>query len=51
MYLQSCINQRLIINQMQLSVAHTTLIDPTDSVQLNEADKMWDRERRRSQLI
>ena len=35
MYLQSCINQRLIINQMQLSVAHTTLIDPTDSVQLD----------------
>ena len=40
MYLQSCINQRLIINQMQLSVAHTTLIDPTDSVQLNEADNV-----------
>jgi len=39
-FLQSCLNQRLIINQMQLSVAHTELIDPTASVQLNELDNV-----------
>ncbi len=40
MFLQSCLNQRLIINQMQLSVAHTELIDPTASIQLNEIDNV-----------
>ena len=35
-YLQSCLKQKLIINQMQLSVAHTELIDSTNSIKLNE---------------
>lgn len=37
-YLQSFLNQKLIVNQVQLSVAHTELIDPTGSIQLNEVD-------------
>lgn len=33
-YLQSLLNQRLIINQLQLSVGHTDLIDSTNSIKL-----------------
>lgn len=39
-YLQSCLNQKLIVNQMQLSVAHTDLIDSSNSVKLNDADNV-----------
>lgn len=35
-YLQSCLNQRLIINQLQLSVAHTELIDSSNSIKMRE---------------
>lgn len=39
-YLQSCLKQKLIINQMQLSVAHTELIDAANSIKLNEKDNI-----------
>lgn len=40
MYLQSCLKQKLIVNQLQLSVAHTELIDSSNSIKLNEADNI-----------
>lgn len=40
MYLQSVLNQKLLIDQMQLSVAHTELIDSSNSVQMNEVDNV-----------
>ena len=40
MYLQSCLPQKLIVNQMQLSVAHTEVIDETNSIKLNDADNL-----------
>lgn len=39
-YLQSCLNQKLIVNQMQLSVAHTDVIDSSNSIKLNEEDNI-----------
>lgn len=35
-YLQSCLNQKLIINQLQVSAAHTELIDSANSIKLTE---------------
>lgn len=35
-YLQSCLSQKLMVNQMQLSIAHTELIDSSNSIKLNE---------------
>lgn len=39
-YLQSCLSQKLIVNQMQLSVAHTDVIDSSNSIKLNDADNI-----------
>lgn len=39
-YLQSCLHQKLIVNQMQLSVAHTDVIDSSNSIKLNEEDNI-----------
>lgn len=39
-FLQSCLNQKLIVNQMQLSVAHTEVIDSTNSIKLNDEDNV-----------
>lgn len=36
--LQSYLDQKLIVNQMQLSVAHTTVIDESNSIKLNYED-------------
>lgn len=35
-YLQSCLHQKLLVNQLQVSVAHTELIDSANSIKLNE---------------
>ena len=39
-YLQSCIRHKLLVNQMQLSVAHTELIDSSNSIKLNDDDNI-----------
>lgn len=39
-YLQSCLEQKLIVNQMQLSVAHTEVIDSSNSIKLNDQDNI-----------
>lgn len=38
--LQSCLEQKLIINQMQLSIAHTDVIDSSNSIKLNDEDNI-----------
>lgn len=39
-FLQSYLNQKLIVNQMQLSVAHTEVIDSNNSIKLNDEDNV-----------
>ena len=39
-YLQSCIHQKLLVNQMQLSIAHTELIDASNAIKMNEKDNI-----------
>ena len=39
-YLQSCLSQKLVVNQMQLSVAHTEVIDSANSIKLNQKDNI-----------
>lgn len=40
MYLQSCLSQKLIVNQMQLGIAHTEVIDSSNSIKLNDKDNI-----------
>lgn len=35
-YLQSCLKQKLVINQLQLGIAHTELIDSSNSIKMRE---------------
>lgn len=39
-YLQSCLNQKIVINQLQLGIAHTELIDSSNSIKLNPEDEI-----------
>ena len=39
-FLQSFLDQKLIVNQMQLGVAHTEVIDTNNSIKLNDEDNI-----------
>lgn len=39
-FLQSFLDQKLIVNQMQLGVAHTEVIDANNSIKLNDEDNV-----------
>lgn len=39
-FLQSQLSQKLIVNQMQLGIAHTEVIDATNAIKLNDKDNL-----------